>query len=89
MAFRKGLKLFLKCRAKEDLQKNKEEDAKNKPLEELFGGLIKKDKRRNRIRKIQRVISETTFNELSEDEKKEREKMLNSVLYQNYLKRKL
>ena len=71
----KGLKTFLANVEfeKEDLDKKiKEEDAKIKALEELFGGLTKR--KEDELNNAQ-AIPETTFNELSEDEKKEREKI--------------
>ena len=71
----KGLKTFLANVEfeKEDLSKKiEEEDAKIKALEELFGGLTKR--KEDELNNAQ-AISETVFNELSEDEKKEREKI--------------
>ena len=71
----KGLKTFLANVEfeKEDLSKKiEEEDAKIKALEELFGGLTKR--KEDELNNAQ-AIPETTFNELSEDEKKEREKI--------------
>ena len=75
----KGLKTFLANVEfeKEDLDKKiKEEDAKISALEELFGGLIDKPKTKEEIElENTEVISEDSFNELSEEEKKEREKI--------------
>jgi copper chaperone CopZ len=75
----KGLKTFLANVEfeKEDLDKKiKEEDAKISALEELFGGLINKPKTKEEIKlENTEVISEDSFNELSEEEKKEREKI--------------
>ena len=75
----KGLKTFLANVEfeKEDLDKKiKEEDAKISALEELFGGLINKPKTQEEIElENTEVIPEQTFNELSEEEKKEREKI--------------
>ena len=71
----KGLKTFLANVEfeKEDLGKKiEEEDAKIKALEELFGGLTKR--KEDELNNAQ-AIPETAFNELSEDEKKEREKI--------------
>ena len=72
----KGLKTFLANVEfeKEDLDKKiKEEDAKISALEELFGGLIDKPKTQEEIElENTEVISEDSFNELSEEEKKER-----------------
>ena len=71
----KGLKTFLANVEfeKEDLSKKiEEEDAKIKALEELFGGLTKR--KEDELNNAQ-AIPETAFNELSEDEKKEREKI--------------
>jgi hypothetical protein len=75
----KGLKTFLANVEfeKEDLDKKiKEEDAKISALEELFGGLINKPKTDEEIElENTEVISEESFNELSEEEKKQREKI--------------
>tara|TARA_B100001996_G_scaffold382539_1_gene374637 strand:- start:503 stop:1969 length:1467 start_codon:yes stop_codon:yes gene_type:complete len=73
----KGLKTFLNNVEfeKEDLDKKiKEEDAKISALEELFGGLADKPKTKKEIEiENTEVISETSFNEISEEDKKERE----------------
>ena len=70
----KGLKTFLANVEfeKEDLSKKiEQEDAKIKALEEMFGGLINKPKTEEEIElENTEVISEETFNELSEEEKK-------------------
>ena len=75
----KGLKTFLNNVEfeKEDLNKKiKEEDAKISALEELFGGLINKPKTEKEIEiENTQTISETDFNELSEEEKQQREKI--------------
>ena len=70
----KGLKTFLANVEfeKEDLSKKiEQEDAKIKALEEMFGGLINKPKTEEEIElENTEVISEESFNELSEEEKK-------------------
>ena len=75
----KGLKTFLANVEfeKEDLSKKiEQEDAKIKALEEMFGGLINKPKTEEEIElENTQVISEESFNELSEEEKKQREKI--------------
>ena len=75
----KGLKTFLANVEfeKEDLSKKiEQEDAKIKALEEMFGGLINKPKTKEEIElENTEVISEESFNELSEEEKKQREKI--------------
>ena len=75
----KGLKTFLANVEfeKEDLSKKiEQEDAKIKALEEMFGGLINKPKTEEEIElENTEVISEESFNELSEEEKKQREKI--------------
>mgnify|MGYP001208818349 CR=1 FL=1 len=72
----KGLKTFLANVEfeKEDLSKKiEQEDAKIKALEEMFGGLINKPKTEEEIElENTEVISEESFNELSEEEKKQR-----------------
>jgi hypothetical protein len=75
----KGLKTFLANVEfeKEDLSKKiEQEDAKIKALEEMFGGLVNKPKTDEEIElENTEVISEESFNELSEEEKKQREKI--------------
>ena len=75
----KGLKTFLANVEfeKEDLDKKiKEEDAKISALEELFGGLINKPKTKEEIElENTEVISEESFEEFTEEEKKQREKI--------------
>ena len=75
----KGLKTFLANVEfeKEDLSKKiEQEDAKIKALEEMFGGLINKPKTEEEIElENTEVISEESFNELSEEEKRQREKI--------------
>ena len=75
----KGLKTFLANVEfeKEDLGKKiKEEDAKISALEELFGGLINKPKTKEEIElENTEVISEESFEEFTEEEKKDREKI--------------
>ena len=75
----KGLKTFLANVEfeKEDLSKKiKEEDAKISALEELFGGLINKPKTKEEIElENTQVISEESFEEFTEEEKKQREKI--------------
>ena len=74
----KGLKTFLANVEfeKEDLDKKiKEEDAKISALEELFGGLINKPKTQEEIElENTEAISEESFEELSEEEKKTKRK---------------
>jgi len=73
----KGLKTFLANVEfeKEDLDKKiKEEDAKISALEELFGGLANKPKTKKELEvENTQAISETSFNKISEEDKKERE----------------
>ena len=75
----KGLKTFLANVEfeKEDLSKKiKEEDAKISALEELFGGLINKPKTKEEIElENTAIISEESFEEFTEEEKKQREKI--------------
>ena len=75
----KGLKTFLANVEfeKEDLDKKiKEEDAKISALEELFGGLINKPKTQEEIDlENTAIISEESFEEFTEEEKREREKI--------------
>ena len=75
----KGLKTFLANVEfeKEDLDKKiKEEDAKISALEELFGGLINKPKTKEEIElENTAIISEESFEEFTEEEKKQREKI--------------
>ena len=75
----KGLKTFLANVEfeKEDLDKKiKEEDAKISALEELFGGLINKPKTQEEIElENTAIISEESFEEFTEEEKREREKI--------------
>ena len=75
----KGLKTFLANVEfeKEDLDKKiKEEDAKIFALEELFGGLINKPKTKEEIElENTAIISEESFEEFTEEEKKQREKI--------------
>ena len=75
----KGLKTFLANVEfeKEDLDKKiKEEDAKISALEELFGGLINKPKTQEEIDlENTAIISEASFEEFTEEEKREREKI--------------
>ena len=72
----KGLKTFLNNVEfeKEDLNKKiKEEDAKISALEELFGGLNKPKTEKEIEIENTEAISETSFNKISEEDKKERE----------------
>ena len=75
----KGLKTFLANVEfeKEDLDKKiKEEDAKISALEELFGGLMNKPKTQEEIDlENTAIISEESFEEFTEEEKREREKI--------------
>ena len=75
----KGLKTFLANVEfeKEDLSKKiEQEDAKIKALEEMFGGLINKPKTEEEIElENTQVISEESFNELSEEEKNRERKL--------------
>ena len=75
----KGLKTFLANVEfeKEDLDKKiKEEDAKISALEELFGGLINNPKTQEEIDlENTAIISEESFEEFTEEEKREREKI--------------
>ena len=87
----KGLKTFLNNVEfeKEDLDKKiKEEDAKIKALEEMFGGLINKPKTERQIEvENTEAISESSFNELSEEEKKERAEARLKVLSELFEKK--
>ena len=87
----KGLKTFLNNVEfeKEDLNKKiKEEDAKIKALEEMFGGLISKPKTEKQIEvENTEAISESSFNELSEEEKKERAEARLKVLSELFEKK--
>ena len=80
----KGLKTFLNNVEfeKEDLDKKiKEEDAKISALEEMFGGLINKPKTEKEIEvENTEAISESSFNELSEEEKQKRAQARLNVL---------
>ena len=72
----KGIKTFLANVEfeKEDLDKKiKEEDAKISALEELFGGLNKPKTEKEIEIENTEAISETSFNKISEEDKKERE----------------
>ena len=87
----KGLKTFLNNVEfeKEDLNKKiKEEDAKIKALEEMFGGLISKPKTEKQIEvENTEAISETSFNELSEEEKQKRAQARLNVLSELFEKK--
>ena len=87
----KGLKTFLNNVEfeKEDLDKKiKEEDAKISALEEMFGGLINKPKTEKEIEvENTEAISESSFNELSEEEKQERAKARLKVLSELFEKK--
>ena len=87
----KGLKTFLNNVEfeKEDLDKKiKEEDAKIKALEEMFGGLINKPKTERQIEvENTEAISETSFNVLSEEEKQERAQARLNVLSELFEKK--
>ncbi len=84
----KGLKTFLANVEfeKEDLGKKiEQEDAKIKALEEMFGGLINKPKTQEEIElENTEVISEESFEEFTEEEKKEREKIRLKALGELY-----
>ena len=87
----KGLKTFLSNVEfeKEDLDKKiKEEDAKIKALEEMFGGLINEPKTERQIEvENTEAISETSFNVLSEEEKQERAQARLNVLSELFEKK--
>ena len=87
----KGLKTFLNNVEfeKEDLDKKiKEEDAKISALEEMFGGLINKPKTEKEIEvENTEAISESSFNELSEEEKQERAEARLKVLSELFEKK--
>ena len=87
----KGLKTFLNNVEfeKEDLDKKiKEEDAKIKALEEMFGGLINKPKTERQIEvENTEAISESSFNVLSEEEKQERAQARLNVLSELFEKK--
>ena len=87
----KGLKTFLNNVEfeKEDLDKKiKEEDAKISALEEMFGGLINKPKTEKQIEvENTEAISESSFNELSEEEKQERAEARLKVLSELFEKK--
>ena len=80
----KGLKTFLSNVEfeKEDLDKKiKEEDAKISALEEMFGDLIDQPKTEKQIEvENTEAISESSFNELSEEEKQKRAQARLNVL---------
>ena len=87
----KGLKTFLNNVEfeKEDLDKKiKEEDAKISALEEMFGGLINKPKTEKEIEvENTEAISESSFNELSEEEKQKRAQARLNVLSELFEKK--
>ena len=87
----KGLKTFLSNVEfeKEDLDKKiKEEDAKISALEEMFGGLINKPKTEKEIEvENTEAISESSFNEISEEEKQERAQARLNVLSELFEKK--
>jgi hypothetical protein len=87
----KGLKTFLSNVEfeKEDLDKKiKEEDAKISALEEMFGGLINKPKTEKQIEvENTEAISESSFNEISEEEKQERAQARLNVLSELFEKK--
>ena len=87
----KGLKTFLSNVEfeKEDLDKKiKEEDAKISALEEMFGGLINKPKTEKQIEvENTEAISESSFNELSEEEKQKRAQARLNVLSELFEKK--
>lgn len=87
----KGLKTFLNNVEfeKEDLDKKiKEEDAKISALEEMFGGLIDQPKTEKQIEvENTEAISESSFNELSEEEKQKRAKARLNVLSELFEKK--
>ena len=87
----KGLKTFLNNVEfeKEDLDKKiKEEDAKISALEEMFGDLINQPKTEKQIEvENTEAISETSFNELSEEEKQKRAQARLNVLSELFEKK--
>ena len=87
----KGLKTFLNNVEfeKEDLDKKiKEEDAKISALEEMFGGLIDQPKTEKQIEvENTEAISESSFNELSEEEKQKRAQARLNVLSELFEKK--
>lgn len=87
----KGLKTFLSNVEfeKEDLDKKiKEEGAKISALEEMFGGLINKPKTEKQIEvENTEAISESSFNEISEEEKQERAQARLNVLSELFEKK--
>ena len=87
----KGLKTFLSNVEfeKEDLDKKiKEEDAKISALEEMFGDLINQPKTEKQIEvENTEAISETSFNELSEEEKQKRAQARLNVLSELFEKK--
>ena len=87
----KGLKTFLNNVEfeKEDLDKKiKEEDAKISALEEMFGDLINQPKTERQIEvENTEAISESSFNELSEEEKQERAEARLKVLSELFEKK--
>ena len=87
----KGLKTFLNNVEfeKEDLDKKiKEEDAKISALEEMFGDLINQPKTEKQIEvENTEAISETDFNELSEEEKQKRAQARINVLSELFKKK--
>ena len=87
----KGLKTFLNNVEfeKEDLNKKiKEEDAKISALEEMFGDLIDQPKTEKQIEvENTEAISESSFNELSEEEKQKRAQARLNVLSELFEKK--
>ena len=87
----KGLKTFLNNVEfeKEDLDKKiKEEDAKISALEEMFGDLIDQPKTEKQIEvENTEAISESSFNEISEEEKQERAQARLNVLSELFEKK--
>ena len=87
----KGLKTFLNNVEfeKEDLDKKiKEEDAKISALEEMFGDLINQPKTEKQIEvENTEAISESSFNEISEEEKQERAQARLNVLSELFEKK--
>ena len=87
----KGLKTFLNNVEfeKEDLDKKiKEEDAKISALEEMFGDLIDQPKTEKQIEvENTEAISETSFNEISEEEKQKRAQARLNVLSELFEKK--
>jgi len=87
----KGLKTFLNNVEfeKEDLNKKiKEEDAKISALEEMFGDLINQPKTEKQIEvENTEAISETSFNEFSEEEKQKRAQARLNVLSELFEKK--